>query len=91
MSCHNYNTHHFASLFSGLDIHVTVHRDKFLIIKPTRGTNFSNLFWNKTPYVSDSTTLILLASCQQTCMTYTIAEKKKKKLLMMERGTVRNM
>jgi len=28
------------------DIHVTVHRDKFLVIKPTRCTNFSNLFWN---------------------------------------------
>ena len=30
------------------DVHVTVHRDKFLIIKPTRCTNFSNLFlkWN---------------------------------------------
>ena len=30
------------------DIHVTVHRDKFLTIKPTRCTNFSNLFleWN---------------------------------------------
>jgi len=26
------------------DIHVTVHRDKFLIIKPTRCTNFSSLF-----------------------------------------------
>jgi hypothetical protein len=26
-----------------LDVHVTVHRDQFLIIKPTRCTNFSNL------------------------------------------------
>jgi len=26
------------------DVHVTVHCDKFLIIKPTRCTNFSNLF-----------------------------------------------
>jgi hypothetical protein len=26
------------------DIHVTVHRDKFHIIKPTRFTNYSNLF-----------------------------------------------
>ena len=32
------------------DIRVTVHRDKFLIIKPTRCTNFSNLFWNETTY-----------------------------------------
>jgi len=26
------------------DVHVTVHRDKFRIIKPTRCTDFSNLF-----------------------------------------------
>jgi len=26
------------------DVHVTVHRDKFLITKPTRCTNFSNVF-----------------------------------------------
>jgi len=32
------------------DVHVTVHRVKFLIIKPTRCTNFSNIFleWNST-------------------------------------------
>ena len=35
--------------------------------------------------------LILLASCQQTCMTYTIGVCRVKKLLMMDRGTVRNM
>jgi hypothetical protein len=35
--------------------------------------------------------LILLASCQKTCMTYTIAVCTVKKLLMMGRGTVRNM
>jgi len=28
-----------------VDVEVTVHRDKILIIKPTRCTNFSNLFW----------------------------------------------
>jgi hypothetical protein len=35
---------------SWYDVHVTVHRVKFLIIKPTRCTNFSNLFlkWNST-------------------------------------------
>ena len=34
----------------GFDVHVIVHRDKFLIIKPTRCTNFSNLLmkWNST-------------------------------------------
>jgi len=33
-------------------VYVTVHRVKFLIIKPTRCTNFSNLFleWNSTCY-----------------------------------------
>jgi len=36
------------------DAHVTVHRDKFLTIKRTRCTNFSNLFWNETLHVSDS-------------------------------------
>ena len=32
------------------DVHVTVHHDKFLIIKPTRCTHFSNSFleWNST-------------------------------------------
>jgi len=35
--------------------------------------------------------LILLASCQKTCMTYTIAVCTVKKLLKMDRGTVRNM
>jgi len=32
------------------DVHVTVHHDKFLTIKPTRCTNFSNLLleWNST-------------------------------------------
>ena len=35
--------------------------------------------------------LILLASSQQSCMTYTIAVCTVKKLLMMDRGTVRNM
>jgi len=34
------------------DVHVTVHRNKFLIIKPTRCTNFSYLFleWNSTRF-----------------------------------------
>ena len=35
------------------DIHVTVHRDKFRIINPTRCTNFSVLFSNETLHVSD--------------------------------------
>ena len=39
------------------DVHVTVHRDKFRIIKPTRCTKFSNLFWNETLHVSDSSSV----------------------------------
>ena len=69
----------------------------FFIIKPTRCSNFTNLFWHETLYVSDSSSvhhqkfihctlsngichtycssiLVLLESCLQTCMTYTIAE-----------------
>jgi len=38
-----------------------------------------------------SSILVLLESCLQNCMTYTIAECTVKKLLMMDRGTVRNM
>ena len=40
--------------YSVVDVPVTVHRDKFLTIKPTRLTNFSNLFWNEALHVSDS-------------------------------------
>jgi hypothetical protein len=39
------------------DVHVTVQRDKLLIIKPTRCTNFSNLFWNETLHVSDGSSV----------------------------------
>jgi len=35
--------------------------------------------------------LVLLESCLQTCMTYTIAECKVNKLLIIGRGTARNM
>jgi hypothetical protein len=87
-----------------LPVKVCTYRDHLminaiLIIKPTRCTKFSNLFWNETLYVSDSysvhhqefftiytamvyvlqvcwqlsSRLILLASCLQNWMTYTIA------------------
>jgi len=92
------NNHLFLVYF-----HVTVNRDTFLIIKPTRCTNFSNLFWNETLHVSDSSsvhhqefftlhcTLILFACCQQTCMTYTIAVCTAEKLLMIDRVTIRSI
>jgi hypothetical protein len=44
--------------------HVTVHRDMWpcivtnlFIIKPTRCTNFTNLFWHETLHVSDSSSV----------------------------------
>jgi len=40
---------------------------------------------------SSRTILVLLESCLQTCVTYTIAECAVNKLLMMDRGNVRNM
>jgi len=89
------------------------------MIKPTRCTNFTNLFWHETLHVSDSSSvhnqefihctlrngichtglwtafeqehMLLLESCLQTCMTYTISECTVNKLLIMDRGTVRNM
>jgi len=39
------------------DVHVTVHHDKFPYNKPTRCTNFSNLFWKETLPVSDSSSV----------------------------------
>ena len=39
------------------EVHVPGHRVKFLIIKPTRCTAFSNLFWNETLNVSDSSSV----------------------------------
>jgi len=84
--------HKFRNNF---DVHVTVHRDKFLIIKPTRCTNSWNLFleWNSTCFgqflcpssgvfycthsngihVCYTGLLTPACSCQQTCITYTIA------------------
>jgi hypothetical protein len=38
-----------------------------------------------------SSILILLVRCLKTCMTYTIADCTVNELLMMDRGTVRNM
>jgi len=96
----------------------------FFIIKPTRCTNFTNLFCHETLFRTVSLSiirslfavhsamvyviqvckqlssrtrmefnsiLVLLESCVQTCMTYTIAKCTVKKLLMMDRGNVRNM
>jgi len=40
----------YTASIGKFNLHVTLHRDKYLIIKPTRFANFSNLFlgWNST-------------------------------------------
>jgi len=48
---HGHGLHNvFLKTVIQFDVHVTVHRVKFFIIKPTRCTNFSNVFleWNST-------------------------------------------
>ena len=45
----------------------------FFVIKPTRCTNFTNLFCHETLHAFEQDQ-VLLESCLQTCMTYTIAE-----------------
>jgi len=75
-----------------------------LTIKPTRYTNFSNSFLDKTLHVSDSFSVrhqefgtvdtamvyVIQVCCQQTCMTYHCCVYSAK-LLMTDRETVRNM
>jgi len=60
------------------DIHVTVHRDKFFIIKPIRCTNFSNLFFGMKLYMFWTVPLSIIRSCslytQQWCMLYRFAD-----------------
>ena len=61
-----------------LDVHVAVHRAKFLIIEPTRCTNFSKcLFWNETLHVSDSSSVHhqeFFYCTQQWYMSYSFAD-----------------
>jgi len=82
-------------------------------MKPTRCTNFSNLFWNETLHVSDSSSVHhqefftvhtamvyviqvywqLTSRIRWNCSSIVIllASLQACKLLMMDRGTVRNM
>jgi hypothetical protein len=108
-----------TTLFNSIDIHVTVHRDKFLTIKPTRCTNFSNLFleWKSTCFgqflcsssgvfrcthsndirhtglltACEQEHLLLLTSCLHNLYDVYHCCVYNEKLLMTERGTVRNM
>jgi hypothetical protein len=65
-------------MYNKFDVHVTVHRVKFLIIKPTRCSNFSNLFleWNSTcfgKFLCPSSGVFLLYT-QQWYMSYRFAD-----------------
>ena len=71
----------------------------FFVIKPTRCTNFTNLFWHETLHVSGSSSVhhqelihctLSNGICHIGLLTYIIAECTVNKLLMMDRGTVRN-
>ena len=76
------------------NVHVTVHLVKFLKMKPTRCTNFSNLLWVETLRVSDSfsvhhqeffTVHKAVVYVIQVCCVYS------EKFLVMDGGIVRNM
>jgi hypothetical protein len=86
-------------------VHVTVHRNKFLYNKTNRCTDFPNLFWlkNEPQHVSGSSSahhqeFINCTLGPRTChkltsnrMTCTRAKCTVNELLMMGRGTARNM
>ena len=61
------------------DAHVTVHRDKFLIIKATRCTNFSNLFFGLKLYVFRTVPLSIIRNfslyTQQWYMSYRLCRQ----------------
>jgi len=80
-------------MFGCIDVHVTVHRDKFRIIKPTRCINFSILFWNETLHVSDSSSVHHQEFFTvHTTIVYVIPLLCYSEIhLMMDRGTVRNV
>ena len=67
----------------------------FFIIKPTRCTNFTNLFWHEILNVSDSSSVhhqeLIHCSLCTGIYTYNVAECTVNKLLMIDRRTVRNM
>jgi len=61
------------------DFHVAMHRDKFLIIKPTRCTNFSEAFnFGMKLYMFRAVSLSIIRSftlyIQQWCVSYSLAD-----------------
>ena len=76
------------------DIQVAMHRDKFLYYNQLEALISQIYFWNKTLHVSDSSSVhrqefftvhTAMVYVLQVCCVYS------EKLLMMDRGTVRNM
>jgi hypothetical protein len=78
------------SLFCHETLHISdsssVHHQEFFPCTLSNGVCHISL-WQ----LSSRTILVLLESCLQTCMPYTIAECTVNKLLMTDRRTVRNM
>jgi len=77
--------------FMQVILHVSLVLFQILIMKPTRCTNFSIDFWNKTLHVSDSSSVlhqefftVHVANLYDTCHCCVYSEK----LLMMDGGTV---
>ena len=88
------------------DVHANVHRGKFLITEPNRCVKFSKfLFWNETLHVSDGSSVNHQEFSTDGTQFHPNPARKLSanlydiyhccvysgKLLMMERGTVRNM
>jgi hypothetical protein len=57
----------------------------------TRLDTLVKFLYNKNFTAFEQENMLLLESCLQTCMTYTIAECTVNKLLIVDRRTVRNM
>jgi hypothetical protein len=80
--------HYFSNLFCNETLHVSdsfsVHHQVFFDCTHNNGISQTGL-------LTGFSILILLANCHQTCMTYTVVVCTVKKLLMMNRGTVRNI
>ena len=83
-----------SNIFCEFDAHVTMHRDKFLIINQLDAPISQIYFWNETLRVSESSSVH-----HQECFTVHTADSYdiyhccvySEKLLMMGRGTVRNL
>jgi len=81
---------YFTNLFCHETLHVSdslpVHHQEFIHFTLNNGICHTSLY---TAFEQEH--MLLLESCLQTCMTYTIVECKVNKLLMMDRRTVRNV